>query len=124
MSSDTPDPKSQSSRRPQGQQSSPAPGAQQGPAPPQPAVGFDPQIVILQQAPTIPIDTAARLALKARLTVAFPPCTDELLALIKSTDPDDITRFFNEYFKFLRHRILGQYLFATAGDRGQPARAR
>jgi hypothetical protein len=119
MSSDTPDPKTQNqadhgSRKSQGPQQSPGQsgsGAAQGSAPPRgPAqVGFDPQIVILQQAPAPPVDTAARLGAKARLTVAFPPCSDELLALIRSTDVDDISRFFNEYFKFLRHQVLGQY---------------
>jgi hypothetical protein len=119
MSSDTPDPKTQrpadqGSRKSQGPQQTSGqswPGAAPGPAPPQGAaqIGLDPQIVILQQAPPTPVDTAARLSAKARLTVAFPPCSDELLALIKSTDADDISRFFNEYFKFLRHQILGQY---------------
>lgn len=119
MSSDTPDPKTQKpsdqgSRKGQGSQQSAGQygsGSAQGPAPPQgpTKIGFDPQVVILQQAAPTSIDTAARLSAKARLTVAFPPCSDELLALIRSSDTDDITRFFNEYFKFLRHQILGQY---------------
>jgi hypothetical protein len=68
------------------------------------------QVVILQQAPPDVIDTGARLGRKARRTVAFPPCSDELLALAKTGDPtDDVTRFFDEYFKFFRHRIFGQY---------------
>ena len=58
-------------------------------------------------APTPPavIDTAALLNQKRAVTVAFPPCADELLSLIKTTgvadtDKDDVTKYFDEYFKF------------------------
>jgi hypothetical protein len=64
--------------------------------------------VALSQAPPPRIDTALRLSDKPRLTVAFPPCTEELLALLRATDTDEITEFFNEYFAFEQHRILGQ----------------
>ena len=64
--------------------------------------------ISLSQVPSPGIDTAQLLNAKPRLTVAFPPCTEELLALIKSTDADEITGFFNEYFKFGLHNILGQ----------------
>ncbi len=68
------------------------------------------QTVVLQQPPPPMIDTAAFLELKPRLTVAFPECSSELLALIRTNQSpvDDITRYFNEYFKFLRHRIFGE----------------
>jgi hypothetical protein len=70
--------------------------------------GAGPQTVVLQIAPPTPIDTAAELNKKPRATVAFPPCADDMLALIKSADSDDVTKYFNEYFKFRRHVILGQ----------------
>jgi hypothetical protein len=43
--------------------------------------------------------------------VAFPPCSDELLSLIKTTgvpqqSKDDITRDFDEYFQFGKHHII------------------
>ncbi|TVM03042.1 MAG: hypothetical protein CV087_07175 [Candidatus Brocadia sp. WS118] len=61
------------------------------------------------------IDTGSLLTGKPRLTVVFPPCADELLSLIKTTgvtdeNKDDITKYFDEYFKFMRHSILGQGL--------------
>jgi hypothetical protein len=64
--------------------------------------------VALSQVPFPRIDTALRLNAKPRLTVAFPPCSEEMLALIKTSDTDEITGFFNEYFKFEQHRTLGQ----------------
>lgn len=49
------------------------------------------------------------LAQKPRVTVAFPPCGDELLALINPADTsDDIASSFNDYFRFHRHQTLGQ----------------
>jgi hypothetical protein len=61
------------------------------------------------QLPDKKIDTAAELNKKLRVTVAFPPCTDELLALNNGTDTsDEINRFYNEYFTPVRHRIFGQ----------------
>ena len=57
-----------------------------------------------------PIDTGKRLTEKfGRVTVAFPPCAVEMLALIKTTgvsNKDDITKYFDEYFKFgIQHTI-------------------
>jgi hypothetical protein len=69
-----------------------------------------PQLVQWSIAPTTPVDTAKALREKPRVTVAFPPCTDELLALIKTGHGDEITASFNDYFKFKRHRIFGQEL--------------
>ena len=66
--------------------------------------------VALSLTPLPKIDTAARLNGQPRQTVAFPPCANELLGLIKSADGDEITKFFKEYFKFLPHRIFGQQL--------------
>jgi len=54
-----------------------------------------------------PIDTAAQLNNRGPLTVAFPPCAEEIVSLIKTTDQDEITRFFNEYFVFNRHLTFG-----------------
>jgi len=59
-------------------------------------------------APSTPIDTATPLRDKARATVVFPPCAAELLSLIRTTDRDQITESFTDYFKFHRHKILGQ----------------
>jgi hypothetical protein len=67
--------------------------------------------VAFSQAQAPRIDTAAALNLKPRVTVAFPPCSEELLSLIRPGDPgdkDEIAGFFSEYFKFGRHTILGQ----------------
>jgi hypothetical protein len=51
-----------------------------------------------------PIDTGKRLTDNfGPVTVAFPPCSVEMLALIKTTGvktKDDITKYFDEYFKF------------------------
>lgn len=57
------------------------------------------------------IDTGRRLTDQfGPVTVAFPPCAMEMLALIKTTDEtkkDDITKYFDEYFKFgIRHTIV------------------
>jgi hypothetical protein len=57
--------------------------------------------------PTNFIDTAKLLSDLPPLTVAFPPCADELLGLIKTSQNDDITKFFNEYFVFDDHFIFG-----------------
>jgi len=59
------------------------------------------------------LDFGARLTNLPSLTVAFPPCTNELLALVNTRDPkepDDFVRFFHEYFKFgQRHSNFGQH---------------
>jgi len=59
--------------------------------------------ITLSPTPPAVIDTAALLNQKRAVTVAFPPCADELLSLIKTTgekDKDDVTKYFDEYFKF------------------------
>lgn len=60
-----------------------------------------------------PINTFDRLKLKTPVTVAFPPCSEELLSLINLTgtavgDWDDINKVFDEYFAFGggRHVII------------------
>jgi len=57
--------------------------------------------------PFTPIDTAARLKARPPLTVAFPPCSEEIVGLIKTTHTDEITKFFKEYFVFRRHETFG-----------------
>jgi hypothetical protein len=69
-------------------------------------------IALTPQLPPV-IDTGKRLSALPRLTVAFPPCADELLSLVRNTeqqDTDEITRHFEEYFKFRPHKVLGQFL--------------
>jgi hypothetical protein len=72
------------------------------------------QLVQLTMAPQDPVDTAASLLGKPRVTVAFPPCTDELLGLVRTGDSDEITESFRDYFKFRRHHIFGEELVAPA----------
>jgi hypothetical protein len=84
------------------QQASPVgqtPATQQGP---------EPTSIILMSALPRPIPAAPDLNKKPRVTVAFPPCTDELLALINTTVSDDVTAHFLDYFKFGRHRVFGE----------------
>jgi hypothetical protein len=67
--------------------------------------------ITLSEVPPPRVPTGGRLADKERVTVAFPPCSDELLALIKTTGieaKDDVTKYFDEYFKFQKHITLGQ----------------
>jgi hypothetical protein len=64
--------------------------------------------ISIQNAPYLPIDTGERLGKKPRLTVLFPPCSNELLGLINTTHTDDITTYFREYFIFQRHVVFGQ----------------
>jgi hypothetical protein len=63
-------------------------------------------------APPRLIDTATPLRRKPRVTVAFPPCSEELLALINTADAtnDEVTRHFQEYFRFTQHQTLGQFV--------------
>lgn len=88
-----------------------------GSQPSSPAPGFPPQLVVLQQAVPATVPTRERLSGRAPpppgvgvgpVTVAFPPCADELLSLatLKTSPPDDVNRFFGEYFKFLPHSVL------------------
>jgi hypothetical protein len=66
--------------------------------------------VTLVGATTPPVDTVTRLNGMGRVTVVFPPCTTELLSLIKTTnvqDKDEVTKFFDEYFTFHGpHKVL------------------
>jgi hypothetical protein len=64
--------------------------------------------ITLAAAPPVSVDTGKLLSDSPRRTVAFPPCADELLALIRTNQTDEITGFFREYFRFDRHRIFGQ----------------
>jgi hypothetical protein len=75
--------------------------------------GQPPQLVQWTVAPPAPVDTAKVLREKPRVTVAFPPCTDELLALIRTDHGDEITASFKDYFKFRRHKIFGQERIAS-----------
>ncbi|HEX8195484.1 MAG TPA: hypothetical protein VF571_04675 [Pyrinomonadaceae bacterium] len=54
---------------------------------------------------TVPEKIRRLLSDKPSVTVAFPSCSEELLALIKTKnvpyeEKDDITRYFDEYFRF------------------------
>ena len=40
------------------------------------------------------------------INVAFPPCSDVLLSLVRSADGDEITKYFTDYFKFCDHTIV------------------
>jgi hypothetical protein len=72
----------------------------------------------LSQAPLVSIDTAARLTLIPPVSVVFPACGEALLSLIKTTDTDDLTIFFKEYFKFgQRHQILSGSLRGVVDDK-------
>jgi len=83
--------------------------------------GLPPQSVWLANAPLDPVDTALRLSDRPRVTVAFPPCTDELLSLIKSGDQrDEISRSFIDYFKRARHTIFGEELASERTDQQPP----
>ena len=67
--------------------------------------------ITLQQADPVRVDTASRLNAKPRVSTAFPPCPEELVALIKTTgvpqqEKDDVTLYFDEYFKFGPHTVL------------------
>jgi hypothetical protein len=67
--------------------------------------------VQLSGQPTDLVDTAKLLNARKAVAVPFPPCADLLLSLILTTgvtpaDKDDITLYFDEYFKFGRPVIL------------------
>ena len=88
----------------QGSNQSQTPGQTQGPpAQFQPGQRLNVQFVTEAN----PIDTAFELNKRGPLTVAFPPCAEEIVSLVKTTDQDEITTFFNEYFVFNRHLIFG-----------------
>ncbi|HVQ43118.1 MAG TPA: hypothetical protein VMS54_12955 [Vicinamibacterales bacterium] len=80
------------------------PGQSQGPPPPlQSGQRLNVQFVTVND----PVDTVARLNDRGALTVAFPPCAEEIVSLIRTADQDEITKFFNEYFIFGRHLTFG-----------------
>jgi hypothetical protein len=68
--------------------------------------------ITVAQAPLERIELRQRLDQLAPVTVAFPPCSDVLLALINTQQQqpplqkDDITKFFEEYFTFGDHTIV------------------
>jgi hypothetical protein len=72
--------------------------------------GLVPTNVLVQQAQLPRFPTEPLLAALPPVTVAFPPCSDVLLALIHTTIPpppgDPINDFFDDYFKFEEHQIL------------------
>ena len=98
------DPEAQRPRQ-QTQTPSQAAGPTQGPAqiPPDVTQLFFAQLV----QPFVPVDTAGPLNAKGSLTVAFPPCAAEIASLIRTSDTDEITKFFKEYFVFRRHQVFG-----------------
>lgn len=61
--------------------------------------------ITVAQTPLTPVDLRPRMNALQPVTVAFPPCSDVLLALInrQTTPKDDITRFFEDYFTFEDH---------------------
>ena len=74
------------------------------------------------------LDTAARLTPGTPdantsknvgpVSVVFPACGEVLLSLIKTSDKDDLTTFFNEYFKFgQRHQIMSGSLAGVVDDK-------
>jgi hypothetical protein len=67
--------------------------------------------ITLSLAPTAPVDTITRLNARPPVTMAFPSCVEVLLGLIRTTgvgqdDKDEITTYFDEYFKFGVHEII------------------
>jgi hypothetical protein len=61
------------------------------------------------------VDTAATLRKLLRRTIAFPPCADTLLGLVRTADGDDVTKDFADYFTFARHLTFGQFANASGG---------
>lgn len=66
--------------------------------------------ITLSKIPPTAIDTARILSEKVTLNVPFPKCATELLSLINTKANldekiDDVTRYFNEYFKFGAHIV-------------------
>ena len=73
--------------------------------------------ISLRLTPQNRINTFDLLKVKEAVTVAFPPCSEEMLALIRTTGflhekKDDIVRYFDEYFRFgPKHVIIRGDLF-------------
>ena len=93
-------------------------GQSQGPPPPlQSGQRLNVQFVTVND----PVDTVARLNDRGALTVAFPPCAEEIVSLIRTSDQDEITKFFNEYFVFCRHLIFGDLPVVSRAERAEDA---
>src|SRR5436189_5224398 len=100
-------------QQPQGSNQSQAPA--QTPAP-QPPLDSGQRLNVQFVTVSDPIDTAAELNKRGPLTVAFPPCAEEIVSLIRTTDLDEITTYFNEYFVFNRHLTFGNEPFDHQPD--------
>jgi hypothetical protein len=83
--------------------------------------------ISLRLTPSGRVETFDLLTDKEPVTVAFPPCSGEMLALVKTTDAsnnplkfkdkDDIVRYFEEYFRFgAPHVIIRGNLFEHIDD--------
>jgi hypothetical protein len=72
------------------------------------AAGGGVPITVSEAAPIVVDRLVQALAAQRPVTVAFPPCSDVMLALIntQATPKDDVTRFFEEYFRFVAHEIV------------------
>ena len=120
MPSDTNDPKGQRSDDQGARKGQPQAGGDAAPARQASPRDTPPQVVVFQQAPTRSIDTGTLLSRRTRVTVAFPPCTNELLGLVRTSDADEVSRIFREYFKYSRHQTLGQYYTQPDDPRKEP----
>jgi hypothetical protein len=74
------------------------------------------QQAALARAANSPMRLYQDLSERRRVTTPFPPCADEMLALIRSTESDEITRSFNDYFSFCRNHTLGELWNGTDID--------
>ena len=59
------------------------------------------------------VDTGARLRQRLRRTIAFPPCADTLLGLVRTADADEVAADFRDYFTFAQHPTFGQFVNAA-----------
>ena len=50
---------------------------------------------------------------RLRRTIAFPPCADTLLGLVRTADTDEVTVDFRDYFTFAQHPTFGQFVNAS-----------
>lgn len=67
--------------------------------------------ITVAQTPLARVELRPLLSARPPVTVAFPPCSDVLLALINTQTPpapdkDDITKFFEDYFTFDDHQTV------------------
>jgi hypothetical protein len=76
------------------------------------ATGFSPEQKALMQAINDRLAGLAQIpnprgeACVRPLSVAFPECSDVMLALIRADDTDEITGYFNDYFLFCNHTVI------------------